>query len=62
MPTTITILSFITLFLAVFAPCVAMICKWEQTKDQEARQKRRQDYARAESDSAWILNRHARMD
>jgi hypothetical protein len=59
---TLTILSFITLFLAVFAPCVVLICKWEQMKGIEARKERHQQMARAASDSAWILNRLTPMD
>jgi hypothetical protein len=57
MPMTLTVLSFIMLFLAVFALGVVIIRKLEETKDFDMLKKRKQQSARAESDSAWILNK-----
>jgi hypothetical protein len=59
-PMTITVLSFITLFLAIFTPSVAYIRKREERKDSSAWNERQQQLARAESDSAWILNKRSR--
>jgi hypothetical protein len=58
---TVIILSFITLFLAIFTPSLAYICKQEARKDLKAWEKRQQQLARAESDAAWILNRRMPM-
>jgi hypothetical protein len=57
MPTTLTVLSFITLFLAIFAPSVILIRKLEQMNHRKFLRECRQKRDRAESESAWILNR-----
>ena len=58
---TITILSFITLFLAIFTPSVAFICKQEARKAIKAWKEREQQLARTESDAAWVLNKRMPM-
>jgi hypothetical protein len=57
MPMPLTILFFITCFLAIFTPCVAYIRKSEERNALSVLLRQRLRYKRAESDSAWILNR-----
>lgn len=61
MPITVTILWFITLFLAIFTPWVAFICRREARKDTHNWNQRQEQLARAQSDSAWILNKRMPM-
>ncbi|MDP9052174.1 MAG: hypothetical protein M3O31_15855 [Acidobacteriota bacterium] len=57
MPTLLTVLSFITLFLAIFTPAVLLIRKLEQMDHRRFLRECRKKRERSESDSAWILNR-----
>jgi hypothetical protein len=57
MPTALNVLFFITCFLAIFTPCVAYIRKSQERNALNELVRRRLQYKRAESDSAWILNR-----
>jgi hypothetical protein len=56
-PIIVTILSFLTLFLAIFTPCVALICKWEETKGFGPGVKGQRGLRQAESDTGWILGK-----
>jgi len=58
---TFNILAFVTLFLAVFTPSVALICKWEQTREVKAWEQRQQQHAEADRNAAWHRNRDSRM-
>jgi hypothetical protein len=57
MQISLMVLFFLTVFLAIFTPCLACIRNAERAKYLNAREKQRQKYAQAESDAAWILNR-----
>jgi hypothetical protein len=56
-PMILAILSFLTLFLAILTPCVAMICKWEETKGLAPGVKRQPRPQQAESDASWIVGK-----
>jgi hypothetical protein len=53
-PMTLTILSFLTLFLAIFTPCVAMICKLEESKGLASGANGQPRPQQAESGAAWL--------
>lgn len=57
MPMSLAILFFITCFLAIFTPCVTYIRKMEERNALGMLLRQRLQYKRAESDSAWVLNR-----
>ena len=61
MPMIIIILSFITVFLAILAPCIAMIRSREESRRFIALDERKQYLARSEGNAAWILNKRMRM-
>jgi len=56
LPLILTILSFITLFLAIFVPCVVVISKREESRHSDAWSGAEQPFARSGSDAAWILS------
>jgi hypothetical protein len=58
---TITILAFVTLFLAIFTPSVFLISRREQARDLKAWDQRQQQHAEADRLAAWHRNRNARM-
>jgi hypothetical protein len=58
---TFTILAFVTLFLAIFTPSVALICKWERDRETNAWAQRKQQHAEADRTAAWYLNRGTKM-
>jgi hypothetical protein len=53
----ILILTFITLFLAVFSPSLVMLHKCEQTKEFNAWKERQQGRIEAENKRAWHRNK-----
>lgn len=53
----LTILFFTTSFLAIFTPLLVYVRKSEEKRYLKARVTQRLEYKRAESESAWILNR-----
>ena len=61
----IIVLGFIAIFLTVFALCVAVFRKIEQSRDNlrawRAIEKRRQELAEAEAHSAWLGNKEMVM-
>jgi hypothetical protein len=62
----ILVLTFVTLFLAIFSPCLVILHRCEQTKGFSALEEQRQDRieARMEArqDSAWRRNKQMIMD
>jgi hypothetical protein len=53
----ILILTFVTLFLAVFSPCLVILHKCEQTKELEACKYRQQGQIEAGNEAAWRRNK-----
>jgi hypothetical protein len=62
---TILILAFITLFLAVFSPCLVILQKCEQTKEIGALKEqlmRQQNRIQAQEHATWRRNKQMLMD
>jgi hypothetical protein len=58
---TVIVLTFVTLFLAVFTPSLALICRREQSRELQAWDQRQQQHAEADRLAAWHRNRNTRM-
>jgi hypothetical protein len=53
----ILILTFVTLFLAVFSPCVLILHRCEQTKGFNARKQRQQEQTGVDGEASWRRNK-----
>jgi hypothetical protein len=53
----ILVLTFITLFLAIFSPCLLILHRLEQTKGFSAWKERQQVPAETGDDAAWRRNK-----
>jgi hypothetical protein len=57
----ILVLAFLTLFLAVFSPCLLILQKSAQAKEIEALKRQLQLHVEAQEDAAWRRNKQMIM-
>jgi hypothetical protein len=58
---TVTILEFVTVFLAIFTPSLFLIRMRERTRELRAWDQLQQRHAESDRLAAWHRNRNARM-
>lgn len=58
----VLVLAFVTLFLAIFSPCVAVLQKYQQTMEMKALTQRLQQQIEAQKHAKWRRNRQTILD